>query len=139
MKRLSSYPPHPPNFRFSERKFYILWNKRKCCSNRSSGAYPLNQGHMTQLPLSVNTWFYTPLLQILASHWSQNLYFYSAVFKFYWNLFATASFKIEGQVPAVFHLPLSRTCDIHWKSIIWFIRWCVHFEYRLITVNTVFS
>ena len=78
MKRLSSYPPHPPNFRFSERNFYILWSKRKCCSNRSSGTYPLNQGHMTQLPLSVYTWFYTPLLQVLASHWSQNMYFYSA-------------------------------------------------------------
>ena len=31
-----------------------------CCSNRNSGLYPLNQGHMTKLPLSVNKWFYRP-------------------------------------------------------------------------------
>ena len=30
------------------------------CSNRSSGVYPLNQGHMTKQPLAVNKWFYTP-------------------------------------------------------------------------------
>ena len=39
---LSSSPRPPPNFKFSERTFYILWNERKmCCSNRSSGVYPL--------------------------------------------------------------------------------------------------
>ena len=32
-----------------------------CSWNRSSGGlYPVNQGHMTQLQLSVNKWFYNP-------------------------------------------------------------------------------
>ena len=29
-----------------------------CCSNRSSGPYPLTQGHMTNLLLSISKWFY---------------------------------------------------------------------------------
>ena len=31
-----------------------------CFPNRSSGVYPLKQGHMKQLPLSINKWFYPP-------------------------------------------------------------------------------
>ena len=44
--------PFPPNFKFSDRAAI-------CCSNRSSGVYPLNQGHLTWLVLSVNKQFYT--------------------------------------------------------------------------------
>ena len=43
-----------------------------CCSNRSSGVYPLKQGHMTQMPLSIKKWFYiplSPLVQVLVHHW----------------------------------------------------------------------
>ena len=43
-----------------------------CCSNRSSGVYPLNQGHMTQMPLSIKKWFYiplSPLVQASLRHW----------------------------------------------------------------------
>ena len=29
-----------------------------CCSNKSSGPYPLTQGHMTYLLLSISKWFY---------------------------------------------------------------------------------
>ena len=56
MKWLSSYPPW--NFQI-EHFHFIKW-ATVCCSNRSSGLYPLNQGHMTKLPLSVNKWFYNP-------------------------------------------------------------------------------
>ena len=38
------------------------------CSNRSSGVYPLNQGHMTKQPLAVNKWFYPPPLPPPSTH-----------------------------------------------------------------------
>ena len=62
---------HHPEFQIF-RKNILHFRKRAtiCCSNRGSGDYPLNQGHMTQLPLSLNKWFYTPapLPQASARH-----------------------------------------------------------------------
>ena len=45
---------------FRKNILHFMERAKTCCSNRSRGVYPLNQGHMTQLPLSVNKLFYTP-------------------------------------------------------------------------------
>ena len=59
MKWLSSYP-RLSKFQKEHFTFYGTSENLMCCSNWNSGVYPLNQGHTTLLPLSVNKWFYTP-------------------------------------------------------------------------------
>ena len=54
MKLLSSYsrlpqsppPPLPEIQIFRENILRLIKRATMCCSNRSSGVYPLNQGHM---------------------------------------------------------------------------------------------
>ena len=45
---------------FRQNILHFMKRATMFCSNRSSGVYPLNQGHMTKQPLAVNKWFYTP-------------------------------------------------------------------------------
>ena len=52
----------PASSPIPEFQIHIHFMKRAkmCFPNRSRGVYPLKQGHMKQLPLSVNKWFYPP-------------------------------------------------------------------------------
>ena len=48
LKLLSSYPPSHPEFQvFRKNILHFMKQAKMCCSNRSSGVYALNQGHMT--------------------------------------------------------------------------------------------
>ena len=53
---LSSSSSPSPNLKFSERAFYILWNKRKSIAWIEAVVFT----HMTLLPLSLNKWFCNP-------------------------------------------------------------------------------